>query len=387
MKNLFTFAAASALAAASFTAQAQIVLDGRLTASEITAGNYRLLGKFTNPRGFGDAGLLSLYAGSNATKMFFFVGGTVETNGNAFQLYLDLPNAPGVPVGTPLTGASAGTSFQNVTAKMDLAVDVALALRSDGMAFKIEGATYTATTAASMDLTTATAQLAGTGTPAALSATATATPGYTSFAGTRVAYRNAGTGSIAANPGNTVPNTGVSYGGVGSYGWEIEINRVAAGITAGSQVGVFILQNGGDGGYMSSDFIPQTSAPLTTNNGNLATGAFDFTTLPDLQAAFVVPGATGLNAKAEAEAAVAMSIAPNPSLGQATVSYRVLDRAAAVRVTLTDLMGRTVKTTDAGIQAPGIQQFELNSTGIAAGTYLVKVQVGDKASTRKVVLL
>ena len=82
-----------------------------------------------------------------------------------------------------------------------------------------------------------------------------------------------------------------------------------------------------------------------------------------------------------------MSVFPNPSLSEATVTYRVLDRPAPVSITITDLMGRTVRTFDNGTQGVGIQRFELNSSSIAAGTYLIKVQVGDKASTRKVVLL
>ena len=391
MKKAITLAAATALFAAGAlsSAQAQIVLDGRLTAAEITAGNYRLIGKFTNPRGFGDAGLISLYAGSSATKMFFFVGGTVETNGNAFQLYLDLPATPGVPVGTSLPGGSAGTSFQNVTAKLDLAADVALALRSDGPDFKIEGATYGgvagAYTASSQNLNTG--PVAGSGTPTTLAATLT-TAGYARFAGARVAYRNTTAGgSVAANPGNTA--TPATYGGVGTTGWEIEINRASAGLTAGTSVTMFVIQNGGDGGYMSTDFIPQTSSPLpsTSNNGNLATGAFDFTTLPDLQAATVTLGAVGLGTKSENEAAVAMTVFPNPSLGQTTVNYRVLASATPVAITVTDLMGRVVKNFDNGLQSAGTQNFTLNTTDLAAGTYLVKVQAGDKASTRKVVLL
>ena len=60
MKKIFTLAAAGVLAATTLGAQAQVVLDGQLTAPEITSGNYVLIGKFTNPRGFGDYGLLSL---------------------------------------------------------------------------------------------------------------------------------------------------------------------------------------------------------------------------------------------------------------------------------------------------------------------------------------
>ena len=88
MKKIFTLATAATLAAASFSAQAQVTVDGVLTAPELTSGNYVLLGKFTNYRSFGDHGLLSMYAASTPTKLYIFVAGTVETNLNGFQLFM-----------------------------------------------------------------------------------------------------------------------------------------------------------------------------------------------------------------------------------------------------------------------------------------------------------
>jgi len=394
MKKIFTLAAASFLAAGALNAQAQVVLDGQLTAAEITAGNYVLLGKFTNPRGFGDAGLLSLYAASTSTKMYFFVGGTVEANGNAFQLYLDLPGAAGVPVGTALPAGAATTSFQNVTAKLDLAADLALALRSDGTGYQIEGAYYTSPTiGGSAKLTTTAGTVAGDGTPLALSA-GTTTGNYARLAGARVSYRVAATPGVSGNPGNTrvagpPPSFPASYGGVGSFGWEIELDRTTAGLTGTPQVSMFVIQNGGDGGYMSSDFIPQTSAPLTTNNGNLASGAFDFSTLPDRQAATVLLSATGtvLANKAADAAAVAMSVYPNPAQGVATVAYNVAGRAEQVNIVLTDLLGRQVQVLESGLRSSGAQTTTVSTADVAAGTYLVRVQVGDKVATSKVVLM
>ena len=94
-----------------------------------------------------------------------------------------------------------------------------------------------------------------------------------------------------------------------------------------------------------------------------------------------------LGTKQADEASVAMSVFPNPSNSQATVTYRVLNGSEYVNVVLTDLMGRTVSTLQDGKQAAGFQNIRLNSSTIAAGTYMVRVQVGDKVATRKVVLL
>jgi hypothetical protein len=393
MKKGFTLAAAGLLAVGSLSAQAQVTVDGQLTAAEVTAGNYVLLGKYTNPRGFGNAGLLSLYAASTATKMYIFVGGTVEANGNAFQLFLDLPNVAGVPVGTALP-AGAGTSFGSFTAKLDMAADLALALRSDGGAtpansnYLLEGVAYTsATTASAAKITTTAGPLLGDGTALTLSSTTT-TGNYARLAGARVAYKVAATAGISGNPGNTTPNTAASYGGVGSYGWEIELDRTAAGLTGTPSVTMFVLQNNDSGGYPSSDFIPQTSAPLTTNSGNLASGAFDFSTLPGRQATTVTLGTSGvLGTKAADEAAVALSVFPNPASDVATVAYNVGSRAENVNIVLTDLMGRQVQVLANGPQSAGLQTAKVSKASVAAGTYLVRVQVGDKVSTRKVVLL
>ena len=396
MKKIFTLAAASVLAAGALNAQAQVTLDGQLTAAEITAGNYVLIGKYTNPRGFGDAGLLSLYAASTPTKVYFFVGGTVETNGNAFQLYLDLPVNTGVPMGTALPAGSPTTSFEKVTAKLDMATDLALALRSDGAVFQVEGTAYTSPTmGSSKKLTSTGAALAGTGAPQMLDATTTTGAGFALLAGARVAYKNATAGKVSANPGNTQlagppPTFPATYGSVGSFGWEIELDRATAGLNTGTPaITLFVIQNGGDGGYMSSDFIPQTSEPLTTNGGNLASGAFDFATLKDIQAATITLAAAGvlLSNKAADAAAVALGVYPNPATSEATVAYTVTGRAQNVSIVMTDLLGRHVRTLANGLQSVGVQTERVSTATVPAGTYLVRVQVGDKVATRKVVLL
>jgi hypothetical protein len=96
---------------------------------------------------------------------------------------------------------------------------------------------------------------------------------------------------------------------------------------------------------------------------------------------------TVLGTKAIDEASVAMSVYPNPANDITTVSYRVLDRAEQVNIMLTDLVGRPVRELTNGIKAAGTQSVSLSTADVAAGTYLVRVQVGEKVATRKVVLL
>lgn len=383
MNKIFTLAAAGALAASALTAQAQITLDGVLNAAEIgtaTSGQYVRIGQFTNPRGFGDWGLLSLYAANSGSKVYFFIAGTVENapmgGKNAFQLYIDVPGVTGtndLPGGNP----SSGTSFEKMDALMDFAPDMAIGIRGDGVNQIVEGIVYSATAGNDRQLAPA---LLVNGTALPIPATATAAAPFTRFAGARVAYRNSSDGKVLTNPG------AANGGGAGSFGLEIEMDRAAMGLpaTGAPQLTIFAVQNNQDGGFVSSDFIPQANPPISANNGN-AGASPDFTAIGGTQAAPFTLAVLGTK-KAD-EQRIAMNVYPNPSVGEATVSYRVLDRSQKVNVVLTDLMGRTVRSLQAGTKSTGSYSETISTKDVSAGTYLVKVQVGDMTATRKVVLL
>ncbi|WP_201980950.1 T9SS type A sorting domain-containing protein [Hymenobacter rubidus] len=420
MKKVFTLVTAGALAAGALTAQAQVTVDGQLTAAELTAGNYVLLGKSDNftftsltstpnqntGRPFGNNGLLGLYVANTASKIYIFLGGTMENSGNSFQIYLDLPGVTGAPAATFLPAGAAGTSFEKITRiKLDQSVDLALALRADGspvgtapQPYKAEGAVFTSATAVqSRQLTTTAGPVLGDGTALTLASTVTVAP-YAALNSARMAYRNTTTGQIGTNPGNATLYNTATYGGVGSYGWEIELDRAALGATAnGGAFRIFAIYNNGNGGYASGEFIPKaatTTLPAAFPSPNLG-GAdngtpndVDFGIVPGLQSVGFAPGASGvLSAKAADEAAVAMSVFPNPAAGAATVAYNVGTHADHVNVVLTDLLGREVRVLANGQQAAGVQNTTVSTADVAAGTYMVRVQVGDKVSTRKVVLL
>ncbi|MGI4871956.1 MAG: T9SS type A sorting domain-containing protein [Janthinobacterium lividum] len=402
MKKLFTLAAAGMLASASLSAQAQVVLDGVLNTSEIggTSG-YVLIGKYTNARGFGNAGLLSLYVATTATKVTFFMGGTVETNQNSFQLFFKTPAGAGVPAGTALpTGpagggtitSSAGTSFDKMGAKLDMPTNLAIALRSTVNAagtttFKLEGISYTSATAATTEPALTGAVNINGATGAATPITATTIPALVS---SRVAYKVSSGGGVDTNPGySATPNTSTTYGGAGSYGMEFELDRAAASLTGTVAMQVFALQNSGDGGFLSTDFIPQSTAAAAATTATNPGGNPDFGTIPGTQAATLNLTATAvaLATKAADAAAIGLSVYPNPSRGAAVVSYRVADQASTVHIALTDLLGRTVRTVEKGNQPVGNQTADLNTANLAAGTYLVRVQVGEQVSTSKIAVL
>ena len=398
MKKLFTLAAAGVLAAVALNAQAQVAVDGVLSATEIgsaSAGKYTLVGKYTNAHGFGDWGLLSVYAANTPTKIYFFVAGTVQNvpagDKNSFQIYIDRPGVTGAsasPTALPKPTASAGTTFSNMEAKMDLAPDLAIGMKGNGTAnqFQIDAVSYTsAIVSVDRVLTTTAGPLVGDGTALSLAATGTVTP-FTALASAKIAYKNSSGANLSTNPGYNAMTTDPNYGGAGSYGWEIEVDRAAMGLTAnGTVINIFVLQNNGDGGYLSSDFIPQSTTP----SGNLANAnAVDFAaaTIGGLQSAPITL-ATVTGTKAADEASVAMAVFPNPANGVATVAYNVAGRAEQVNIVLTDLLGRPVQVLANGLQNAGVQSKTVSTANVAAGTYLVRVQVGDKVATRKVVLL
>ena len=401
MKKLFTLAAAGVLAAGALNARAQaITVDGQITAAEVSATGYTLVGRDTGPRGFApsatnDAGLLSLYAAADANNLYFFLVATLQNDGspatlsNSLQLLIARPGVAGAPVGTQLPRPAAGgtTSFQGFGPFLELPGDIGIGIKGTSAAaqFQTDGVVYAGTTATAGVLGSTGA--AATGAPVAVTGQ---TGALTVFNGAQVAYRTAA--NLNANPGyGTAGTTGTGASTVPAYGLEIAISRASMGLAAGGAVKIFALQNNAGGDYVSSDFIPQNNGAMPAAYLPNPGGNPDFRLVPGTQAATITVGtATGvtvLATKAADAAALAVGIYPNPAQGSTTVSYNVGTHADNVNIVLTDLLGRQVQVLESGLQAAGVQTKTVSTANIAAGTYLVRVQVGDIVSTRKVVLL
>jgi hypothetical protein len=400
MKKLFTLATAATLAVASLGAQAQVTVDGQLTAAEVSSANYTLIGRYTGAHGFApsaanSAGLLALYAAADANNVYFFVVGTLQNDGNpatisnSLQLLVARPGVAGVPVGTALPKPTASTtSFQGFAPYLDLPGDMGIGIKGNGTAaqYQVDGVVYSGGTAP----TATAAVLSGATGVAATGATASITGqtgGLTVFNGAQVAYRTAT--SLNTNPGYGTNGAGA----VPAYGLEVALSRASLGLpAAGGAVQVFALQNNSGGDYVSSDFIPQNTAALPASfaaTPNLGANP-DFRLVPGTQAATInVGAATGITLAARAAdiAAVGLSVYPNPVRGASTVSYRVTERASNVNIVLTDLMGRTVRTVENSLKQVGSQTASVDVDALAAGTYLMRVQVGDKVSTSKMAVL
>ena len=368
MKKLFTLVAAGALVAASLGAQAQITLDGKVDAAEIattfTAGKYQLVSSYTGTHSVADKGLKALYVGTSATKLYIAVVGSYEQAGSypAVLGYLNVPGKTGVAAGTKLAGGSDPTSPLKQKPTMDFEVDYGIRLTFDKDATASAYFSYADYTAGNPAAGVADAYQGGaTKTGTALTASATTGP----LQGARVAYL--ASTSLATNTNNAAV--------------EFEFDLTAMGLTAASQVNMFFAYTN-DGGIFTSDTFP----PIAGQTTALAADQ-DFTAVAGKQFLTYSLTAGPLALKAADVAAIGLSVFPNPVNGPSRVAYQVTERAAHVNITLTDLLGRPVRVLENSLKSVGAQSAPLDAASLAAGSYLVRVQVGDRVSTGKVSVL
>ena len=369
MKKLFTLGALSLLTASAAFAQAPTI-DGMITTAEkgTGRGKYQSMGTFTNMRGFGPWGFIEGFVTNDANNLYVAVQGTVETGGNSFELWFNVPSrnglAPGsvVPLAPSLTGDP--TCFDgdpnNATVpatnlgKYDFSIDGAAAFRYSGGVPQLELCDFTAPVPAALvlgqmdDIGTASTFLGG---------------------AARAAYKKA--------PTDVTSNT--------NEGLEISINMLAYGIVPGQVVQLFWLQNNGNGGYGSSDFIPQGPVvPHNAGDPNNMGPEPDFTASAGNQYySYTVQGPSGLPQLNASD--INFSVAPNPVSGQdASVAFTVTGKAQFANVTVTDLLGREVAVLANQELPVGQQRFSLKAAGLAPGQYVVKLLLDNKVATRKV---
>lgn len=87
----------------------------------------------------------------------------------------------------------------------------------------------------------------------------------------------------------------------------------------------------------------------------------------------------------EAEMVTMHELYPNPTEGQTTLEYSLLENAE-VQIMLFDIQGRVVLNEDKGTQTVGEYRFDYNFSDLATGTYTLSIMVGDKAINKKLVI-
>lgn len=368
MKPLLTLLAMGTLSAASFSASAQFTLDGMASAAEIGSGinKYQLVGSYTGTHLDPDRGLKALYVGYTATTLNIMVVGSAESAAaNAYRaliVYLNTPARSGAPAGLQLAGGldTGGSPFAH-RPTLDQEVDYGFrAVVGPNAGDVYFSAVSYVTGAGAPPVGTDPYVGQGNKTGAIITATTAVLPG------TRYAYTN--TPSLAANTTNT--------------GFEIEIPLSALNSTttlaAGSRLDLFAAFIDSNGQFNYADVIPQV-ANRTTAFGTDP----NFAAIAGTQSVGFVLGTGALATRSAVAGGLNFQVYPNPALASSTVAYTVPAGRQPVSLAVYNSLGQRVRSLAAAEQS-GAQQFPLGS--LPAGAYLVKLQVGDQLTSRKVVV-
>ncbi|WP_426491161.1 T9SS type A sorting domain-containing protein [Hymenobacter sp. 102] len=361
MKRPFTLAALGLLTAASFSASAQIVLDGKVAATEIGTGTnrYQLASTYTGTHSVTGKGLQSLYVGASSTKLYVMIVGSAETAADypGYVLYLNVPGKNGVAAGTQLKGGAAGDSPLKHTPTMDMETDY-------GVRATLSPSAMTDVYYSFVDYTNGNAapvadsyQGAGKKDGTVLTFSATTGP----FAGARAALVKSADLTAATAAGS---------------GLELEFDLAAMGLTSTSQINLMVGYVK-DGGAFTSDVLPQVVGQ-TTDLGSSP----DFSTLAGRQN-ITYNLSTGILASRSAVAsALKFNVYPNPSPATATIDY-VVSGKQEVALDVFNSLGQRVRSIASGSQS-GAQSYSLDN--LASGAYFVKLRVGENNTSQKIVI-
>ncbi len=373
MKRIFTLSTLAALTAASFSAQAQITVDGTLSPAEIGTGTgkYQLVGTYTGTttHSIADRGLKALYVGTTATTLNIMVVASPEITGyNSLLLYLDVPSKTGIAANTRLPGSSNsgndGRESLRQRPTLDMPVDYGFRLTTspitdaNGGAIYLSRVDYTVTPGANGYDEIG----EGAGKKDGSLTTDTNDP-----AGVKTAFQTSATGSVAANT---------------STGWEFSIPLTAiGGAAAGSNLNLMAAYID-DFKSFNSDVLPQIAGRTTALGIDP-----DFTAIAGKQY-YTYQVGTGVLAARAASTTLAVSAYPNPVAADSRLAYTVAGAAQPVTVTAYNSLGQPALTLlDGATQPAGDHLLALAPLQrLAAGVYLLQVRAGNQLSTQRVVV-
>ena len=373
MKKFSTLATLATLALGSLTAQAQITVDGTLSAAEIGTGTgkYQLIGTYTNTHSVADRGLKALYVGTTATTLNVMVVASPEQANNiytAMVFYLHAPNKTnGVPAGSRLPGVSvaSGNNFSPLRQRptLDFACDYGFRITTSPLN-DANNAIYLSR----VDYTSPPASFGY----AEIGEGTNPKSGVLTFdtndtGNVQTAYQTTASGSVAANSGT---------------GWEFSIPlSTIGGAAAGSQL-QFMAAYVNDDSSFYSDVLPQVAGQTTALGLDP-----NFSTIAGKQY-YTYQVGTGVLATRSAGTSLQASAYPNPLAADSRLTYTVADQTQPVTVAAYNSLGqRAALLLDATPQAPGEHSVALTSLQhLAPGVYLVRVQAGSQLTSQRVVV-
>ncbi|MBF9239292.1 T9SS type A sorting domain-containing protein [Hymenobacter sp. BT683] len=370
MKNLFTLPLMAALATASLGAQAQFTVDGTLAATEVGTGTgkYQLVGTFAGTHSKPDRGLKALYVGTTATTLNVMIVASPEINEyNSMVFYLDVPNKTGIAANTQLPGSSnsgnGGRESLRQRPTLDMPVDYGFRLTTSPFldannAIYLSRVDYTVTPGANGydEIGMGAGRKDG-----------TLTTDANDPAGAKTAFQTSATGSVAANT---------------TTGWEFEIPLAAlGGAAAGSNLNMMVAYID-DFKSFNSDVLPSIATQTTALGIDP-----NFTTIPGKQFYTYQVGTGVLATRTGSAPALQAAAYPNPLAATSRLAYTVPTSAQPVTVEVYNSLGQKALSLVNATQAAGRHDVALAPLhGLAAGSYLVTLRVGQYLSRHRVVV-
>lgn len=370
MKNFFSLITAGTLALGALSAQAQFTVDGVLSSTEIGTGvgKYQLAGSYTGTHLEADRGLQALYVGYTATTLNIMVVGVGESASpdyHALILYLNTAGRTGTAKGTKLSGGNDNSPLKHKPT-MDMEVDYGFRAQI-GPTSAGAGDVYFSRVSYVTGTSIAPGNDTYIGQGSKAGAQVVAGSSTADLAGTKFAYKNAGT--ITANTANN--------------GFEIEIPLAELGtatspVAMGSSIDLFAAYTDGNGIFTTADIIPQVADRTTAFGADP-----DFTLIPGTQAVSFILGTGALASRAGVATDLGFGVYPNPASKAATAAYLVPNGRQDVALSVYNTLGQLVRSVARGPQA-GPQQVDLGR--LPTGAYLVRLQVGSQATSRKLLV-
>lgn len=371
MKKRFTLSAFAALALGSFGAQAQFTVDGTLSPAEIGTGvgKYQLLGIYTNTHSVTDRGLKALYMGTTATSVnFMVVASPEEANYSALVLYLNMPNKTGIAAGTQLPGGDDTSSQLRSKPTLDMPVDYVFRLTASPL-----NGTDANSYHSKLDYTVA--PNAGTGRNHDVYLGSTDKMGnafivndlVSGVVGAKISFKGSALGSVATNT---------------TTGWEFEYPLSVLGGAATNDIMQVMAAYVGDNADFTTDVLPQIAGRTTV----LGTDP-NFATIPGNQFYSYRVGTGLLASRAAVADALGAAAYPNPVTQESQFTYTVANGPQPVSMEVYNALGQRVLTLLNTDQKAGTYQAALAPVlKLAAGNYLVKLQVGTQLTSRHLVV-
>ena len=133
------------------------------------------------------------------------------------------------------------------------------------------------------------------------------------------------------------------------------------------------------------NYITGSPYPVTNTSTSMTLQPGEYAVYTSVKIA--KPTTTLLATRAEQQAAVLhLTAAPNPTAGSATLRYQ-LPATASVSVTVTNLLGATVRTISSpGRQSAGAHELPLPVAELANGVYLVRLLADSQQQTTRLVV-